>query len=109
MFNWTLQLLHWRQGNDVIAKGKQTQFIPWKGVYVIARQYNGKAVMTILNGKRSDNTLEVERYKEIIGSHTEARDVITGTAVDLTKNIQLTPRQALIIEFGSTADASAQK
>jgi hypothetical protein len=109
MFNWTLQLLHWRQGNDVIAKGKQTQFIPWKGVYVIARQYNGKAVMTILNGKRSDNTLEVERYKEIIGSATTARDVITGATVDLTKNIQLSPRQTLIIEFGSTADASAQK
>ena len=65
--------------------------------------------MTILNGKRSDNTLEVERYKEIIGSATTARDVITGATVDLTKNSQLSPRQTLIIEFGSTADASAQK
>ena len=28
MFDWLSRLLHWRQGNDVIIKGKQTQFIP---------------------------------------------------------------------------------
>ena len=86
-------------GNDVIIKGKQTQFIPYKGVYVIARQYNGKSVMTIINGTRSDNKLSVARYKEIIGSHTTAKDVITGASVDLTKDIPLTQRQSLIIEF----------
>ena len=99
MFDWTSKLLHWRQGNDVIAKGKQTQFIPYKGVYVIACQYNGKSVMTIINGTRSDNKLSVARYKEIIGSHTTAKDVITGASVDLTKDIPLTQRQSLIIEF----------
>lgn len=99
MFDWTSRLLHWRQGNDVIVKGKQTQFIPYKGVYVIARQYNGKSVMTIINGTRSDNKLSVARYKEIIGSHTTAKDVITGASVDLTKDIPLTQRQSLIIEF----------
>ena len=99
MFNWTSKLLHWRQGNDVIAKGTQTQFIPYKGVYVIARQYGGKSVMTIINGKHSDNKLDVKRYAEIIGSHTTAHDVITGATVDLTKDIPLSQRQALIIEF----------
>lgn len=99
MFDWTSRLLHWRQGNDVITKGKQIQFIPWKGVYVIARQYAGKTVMTILNGKRSDNQVEVSRYAEVIGSHTTAKDVITGEAIDLTRNINLSQRQALVIEF----------
>lgn len=99
MFDWTSRLLHWRQGNDVITKGKQIQFIPWKGVYVIARQYAGKTVMTILNGKRSDNQVEVSRYAEVIGSHTMAKDVITGEAIDLTRNFNLSQRQALVIEF----------
>ena len=99
MFDWTSRLLHWRQGNDVITKGKQIQFIPWKGVYVIARQYAGKTVMTILNGKRSDNQVEVSRYAEVIGSHTTAKDVITGEAIDLTRNFNLSQRQALVIEF----------
>ena len=99
MFNWLSQLLHWRQGNEVITKGSQTQFIPYKGVYVIARQYNGKTVLTILNGKHADNELAVSRYAEVIGNHKTATDVITGKTVDLTKNIPLTQRQALVVEF----------
>lgn len=99
MFDWTSQLLHWRQGNEAIAKGKQTQFIPWHGVYVLARQYKGKNVMTILNGKKQAAKMEVGRYAEIIGTHTTARNVITGQAVDLSKDIELAPRETLIIEF----------
>lgn len=99
MFDWLSQLLHWRQGNEVITKGSQTQFIPYKGVYVIARQYNGKTVLTILNGKHADNELTVNRYAEVIGNHKTATDVITGKTVDLTKNIPLSQRQALIVEF----------
>lgn len=99
MFDWTSRLLHWRQGNEAISKGKQTQFIPWHGVYVLARQYKGKNVMTILNGKKQTAKMEVGRYAEIIGTHTTARNVITGQAVDLSKDIELTPRETLIIEF----------
>ena len=55
--------------------------------------------MTILNGKRSDNQVEVSRYAEVIGSHTTAKDVITGEAIDLTRNFNLSQRQALVIEF----------
>ena len=70
MFTWLSKLLHWRQGNDVIVKGKQTQFIPYNGVYVIARQYNGKTVMTVVNGTRKQSALAVKRYAEVIGANT---------------------------------------
>ena len=99
MFDWTSRLLHWRQNNDVIIKGSQTQFIPQHGVYVLARQHNGKTVLTILNGKKADNQVDVARYAEVIGSHTTATDVLTGATVDLTKNIPLTQRQAMVLSF----------
>ena len=99
MFDWTSRLLHWRQNNDVIINGSQTQFIPWHGVYVLARQHNGKTVLTILNGKKADNQVDVARYAEVIGSHTTATDVLTGATVDLTKNIPLTQRQAMVLSF----------
>ena len=79
MFNWLSSLLHWRQGNELISKGKQTQFCPYNGIYVIARQYDGRTSLTILNGNRSEAVMTVSRYAEVIGSHTTARDVITGT------------------------------
>jgi glycosidase len=99
MFTWVSKLLHWRQGNKAITEGKQIQFIPQGGVYVIARQYGDQTVLTILNGKRSEATLNVAHYKEVIGQNATAKDVLTGQSVDLTKNLTLQPRQTLIVEF----------
>ena len=99
MFNWLSRLLHWRQGNDVIVKGKQTQFIPYNGVYVVARQYNGKTVMTVVNGTRKQAALAVKRYAEVIGANTAATDVLTGKTVSLADDVQLAPRDVMILEF----------
>ena len=99
MFNWLSRLLHWRKGNDVITKGSQTQFIPYQGVYVIARQYNGKTVLTILNGKSTAATMQVKRYAEVIGSNARVKDVLTNRYYDLSKDLELRPRQVLVLEY----------
>jgi len=101
MFNWLSRLLHWRQGNEVVSKGKQIQFIPYKGVYVVARQYQGKTVLTILNGKRAAVEMDLSRYAEVIGNQTEARDVVTGKTVKLGDVLRLKPRETMIIEMSS--------
>ena len=110
MFAWTSRLLHWRQGNEVITKGKQIQFIPYQGVYVTARQLDDRALdapnhvvtrtaLTILNGTSKPATMEVARYAEVIGSTAKAKDILTGRYYDLSKNLELKPRQSLILEF----------
>ena len=99
MFRWLSRLLHWRQGSEVITKGTMTQFIPHRGIYVVVRQYKGKTVMTILNGTPYVTTLPVSRYAEVIGNHRQAKNIFCGCAIDLTKDIQLQPRESLIIEF----------
>ena len=99
MFAWLSRLLHWRRGNDVITKGKQTQFIPYNGVYVIARQYGGKSVMTVVNGTKKPARLAVKRYAEIIGTKTAAKDVLTDSDVSLAGDVDLQPRQTLVLEF----------
>ena len=99
MFNWLSALLHWRQNNLLITKGKMTQFIPYNGIYVIARQLNGKTVMTILNGTTRPAKMEVKRYAEIIGDKKQAIDIPTGKNVSLDGDLVLTPRQTLVLEF----------
>lgn len=99
MFRWTSRLLHWRQGNEVIIKGEQTQFIPFNGIYVIARQYQGRTALTVLNGTSKPATMEVERYAEVIGQTKRAKDVLTGRYYDLSTDLQLKPRQSLILEY----------
>lgn len=99
MFNWLSRLLHWRQGNDVIVKGKQVQFIPYDGIYVLARQYEGKTVLTIINGTKEQKTMKLDRYAEVIGDARQANDVITSKAVELSDGISLAPRETLILQY----------
>ena len=99
IFHWTSRLLHWRKGNEVITKGSQTQFCTYNGIYVIARQYNGKNVMTIINGQKEAGELDVKRYAEIIGNAEKATDVTTGCNVAINQNIKLRPRQTMVLEF----------
>ena len=100
MFSWLSRLLHWRQGNELITKGKQTQFIPVDGVYVVARSLNGKAILTVLNGTSHQKKMQVARYAEIIKSMTTAKNILTGRNIDLTKDVTLQPRATMILEIG---------
>jgi hypothetical protein len=99
MFDWMSKVLHWRQGNETIIRGYQTQFIPYKGVYVIARQYQGKMALVILNGTSKPATMEVGRYAEVIGHTAKAKDVLTGRYYDLSKDLKLKPRQSLVLDY----------
>ena len=99
MFSWLSKLLKWRRNNMVITKGKQIQFIPYKGVYVIARQWNDQTILTILNGTSQAVTLPLDRYAEVIGNHQEAKDVISGRKVKLGSELQLKARDTKVIEL----------
>ena len=102
MFNWLSRLLHWRQGNETIVRGYQTQFIPYNGIYVVTRRWHRNTVMTILNGTSKEAVLEVARYAELLDDGQDVshvQDVATGRYYDLTKNLTLKPRQTLVLEF----------
>ena len=102
MFNWLSRLLHWRNGNETIIRGYQTQFIPYNGIYVITRRWHRNTVMTILNGTSKEAVLEVARYAELFDDGQDVshvQDVATGRYYNLTKNLKLKPRQSLVLEF----------
>ena len=102
MFNWLSRLLHWRNGNETIIRGYQTQFIPYNGIYVVTRRWHRNTVMTILNGTSKEAVLEVARYAELFDDGQDVshvQDVATGRYYDLTKNLKLKPRQSLVLEF----------
>jgi len=99
MFQWLSRLLHWRQNNEVITKGTMIQFIPFNGIYVVARQYQGRTALTILNGTSKPATLDVSRFAEVIGNAAKVKDILTNRYFDLSCNFELKPRQSLILEF----------
>ena len=99
MFSWLSRLLHWRKGNPLITKGKQIQFIPYNGIYVIARQYGSRTSLTILNGTTKPAVMEVKRYAEVIGQVKRAKDILSNRYYDLSSDVQLKPRQSLVLDF----------
>ncbi len=99
MFEWLSRILHWRNGNETIVRGYQTQFIPYHGVYVVSRRWHRHVVMTIINGTSKPTKVEINRYKELIEEQTEAEDITTGKTVSLRQDIPLSPRQTMILEF----------
>ena len=99
MFTWLSRLLHWRKGCQAVINGSQTQFIPYKGVYVIARRHQGQHVLTVLNGTTKEATMDVKRYAEVIGKAGRVKDVPTGRYYNLTEDIVLKPRQVLVLEW----------
>lgn len=99
MLRWTSKLLHWRQNNEVIIKGEQTQWCPLDGVYVINRSYQGKNILVVLNGTNSEATFQAKRYQEAVPAATIAKDVTTGRKYNISEDFKLKPRQSLILEY----------
>lgn len=98
LYQWLQRLLHWRQGNKTIIEGKQTQFIPQKGVYVLARHDASRTVLTIINGTSHPRRFLADRYAEVLKGRTAARDIPTDTAIDLA-TLVLPPHAAFVLEM----------
>ena len=98
-WNYMQKLLKWRKGNEVIAKGKMKHFVPQNGVYVYARNLNGKQVVVIMNGNAKESVLPLDRYDEVLKGYASGKDVITGKVVSLQKELTLGAKDVLVLEL----------
>lgn len=97
-FDFLKNLLHWRRGNDVIARGKMKHYVLQKGVYVYERYLGDKNVLVFMNGTSVDVEINLERYTESIKDKPSAKDVISGKTVSLGKTLKLKAKEILILE-----------
>jgi hypothetical protein len=56
-------------------------------------------VLTVLNGTSKTATMQVKRYAEVIGNAGRVRDVLTGRYFDLSIDLELKPRQSLVLTY----------
>jgi len=94
------KLLHWRKDNLLVQKGKLIHYLPEGGVYVLGRYIEDDRLMIVLNQDEEDVTLKLDRYAELIGSHTSGRDVISGKAYELGEELQVPALTPLVLELG---------
>lgn len=93
-------LLKWRRdtANEIIAKGTLKHFMPINRAYVYERRLGDKSVIVMINGTDEELPLERNRYAEIMPDGTRYFDALSGQPVDIGDEINLAPRQTLILQ-----------
>lgn len=97
-FDFMKKLLHWRQGNDVIAYGDMKHYVLQKGVYVYERYLGDESVLIFMNGTSKQVEINLDRYAESIRDRTGWTDLLSGRNVALEKTLTLAPKEVLVLE-----------
>lgn len=98
-WNFLRTLLHWRKGNEVIAKGKMKHFMVNEGVYVYERYLNNQSVLIFMNGANKAVDLSLERYEEVLRGKSKGKDILSGKIIPLEKKLSLSPKEILVMEL----------
>ena len=96
--DYTRRLLNWRKGNETVCYGSLVQFTVRDGVFVYARVKDGKTVTIIANGTSKPAKAKASIYKEVLPAG-RAYDVIGDNIVTLGEEIELAPKQMMILDF----------
>ncbi|NJO91764.1 MAG: hypothetical protein HC831_24450 [Chloroflexia bacterium] len=75
-FDFMKKLLNWRKTKDVIHNGKLMHYVPADNVYVYVRYNEKETVMVMMNGNKTDKTIDTERYQENLKGFTKGLNVI---------------------------------
>lgn len=93
------KLLNWRKSSAAVHSGKLMQFAPEDGIYVFFR-YTGKdKVMVVMNKNAQGKSLDLERFAEMLDTHSSASDVMTGESFSLEKKLSIPAKTAMILEI----------
>lgn len=94
------KLLDWRKTADLIHTGQLMHFAPDNNdVYVYFRYDMENMVMILLNKNKNNVTLKLDKYREILGSATKGKDIISGKGLDFEKTLEVPARTAMVVEI----------
>lgn len=98
-FDFTSKLFNWRKSNEAVHFGKMTHYIPENNTYVYFRYTDNKTVMVIFNNNAKEQIIKTNRFKENIKNFKSGKDILTGKSFDLSSEIILEPKSALVLEL----------
>jgi glycosidase len=99
IYNYLQRLLNWRKSKEVIHTGKLTHFIPENNVYVYFRHDADETVMIILNNNDNPQTVQTERYQEMMKGYRTGKEIISQTEMNNLNKIHIPKKSAMIIEL----------
>jgi neopullulanase len=98
-FDHTSKLFSWRKNKEVIHTGKTTHYVPQDNVYVYFRYNDKETVMVVINNSAEARTFKTARFGESLKGRVSGKDIMTGKTVDVSKEMTVEPKSALILEL----------
>ncbi|WP_461375832.1 glycoside hydrolase family 13 protein [Cloacibacterium normanense] len=98
-FDYTQKLLNWRKSKDVIHNGKTKNFSPERNVYVYFRYNDEEKVMVVINSSDKEQTIEMNRFQEMVPSSFTAKDVMKDAEVQIKDLLTIPAKSSLILEI----------
>jgi glycosidase len=92
-------LLNWRKTQTTVHHGKLMHFVPENGTYAWFRYDADSTVMVVINKNKTETTLDLARFAEVLKTPAAARDVLAGKDVKLGKTVKLPPRSVKLFEL----------
>ena len=99
-WDYMRKLLNWRQRCDAVKEGKLIHYTPDKsGCYVYARVKDNKTVLVLMNGTDQNQTLDMNRFHEVVKDYRSGKDIITDTIVAIDTAVHIPARGVYILEL----------
>ena len=103
-YQYVKKLLAWRKTASAIAAGTFVHYLPFENVYVYFRVHEKQTVMVIVSGNDLPQKLDMKRFASQLKGLDIAKDVVTDTAVDLTRPELISePHSIMILDCFSSA------
>lgn len=100
-FNYLRKLLQWRKTNEAVTKGTMIHYAPAGDIYLYARIKNAQTVVIILNSANTEQTIKLDRFKDIIQGYDIGKDVISSKIFSLTDSITIPANGEYILELSN--------
>lgn len=95
------KLLQWRKTNDAVTKGKMIHYAPKGGIYAYGRIKDNHTVLVLLNSAVTEQTVKLDRFKDVIVDYTTGKDVITNNSFPLSDSITIPAKGEYVLELSS--------
>jgi len=89
IFNFTQNLLEIRKNHKSLSQGKLTHFFPFDNVYVYFRETDDESTMVVVNGSDVDSEIDLNNYKETLGSTKKIKNLKSNDEFDISSNKKL--------------------
>ncbi|MFZ1519419.1 MAG: alpha-amylase family glycosyl hydrolase [Ignavibacteriaceae bacterium] len=86
IFNFTKNLLELRKNHKSLSEGKLTHFYPFNNIYVYFREIENEKTLIVVNGSDVDSEIDLNNYKETLGSTKKIKNVKSNAEFDLSTN-----------------------